>query len=50
MNKKAQWQQLVGLMPDAVEELCKEASRAGVVQPANYKFPGQIVISVSEEG
>lgn len=41
---------IVGLMPDAVEELCKEASGAGIVQPANFNSPGQIVISGSVEG
>jgi [acyl-carrier-protein] S-malonyltransferase len=41
---------IVGLMPDAVEELCKEASAAGIVQPANYNSPGQIVISGSVDG
>jgi [acyl-carrier-protein] S-malonyltransferase len=41
---------IVGLLPDAVEELCKEASNAGIVQPANFNSPGQIVISGSVEG
>jgi [acyl-carrier-protein] S-malonyltransferase len=41
---------VVGLMPDAVEALCQEASSAGVVQPANFNSPGQIVISGSIEG
>ena len=41
---------VVGLAPQAVEELCREASAAGVVQPANFNSPGQIVISGSVAG
>ncbi len=41
---------VVGLMPDTVEELCKEAAAVGIVQPANFNSPGQIVISGSIEG
>ena len=41
---------VVGLLPDAVEQVCKEASSAGVVQAANFNSPGQIVISGSVEG
>jgi [acyl-carrier-protein] S-malonyltransferase len=41
---------VVGLMPDAVEALCKEAASAGIVQPANFNSPGQIVISGSVDG
>jgi len=41
---------IVGLEPPAVEKLCREASAAGVVQPANLNAPGQIVISGSVEG
>jgi [acyl-carrier-protein] S-malonyltransferase len=41
---------VVGLMPDAVEAVCKEGSSAGVVQAANFNSPGQIVISGSVEG
>lgn len=41
---------IVGLAPDAVEALCQAASAAGVVQPANFNSPGQIVISGSVEG
>ena len=41
---------VVGLTPGAVEELCSEASAAGVVQPANFNSPGQIVISGSVAG
>src|ERR1051325_4171255 len=33
---------VIGLSPDKVEELCREASEAGVVAPANLKSPAQI--------
>ncbi len=38
---------VVGLSPETVEEICRETS--GVVQPANFNSPGQIVISGSVE-
>jgi [acyl-carrier-protein] S-malonyltransferase len=41
---------VVGLSAEATEELCREASAAGVVQPANFNSPGQIVISGSVDG
>jgi [acyl-carrier-protein] S-malonyltransferase len=41
---------VVGLEPAAVEGVCREASSAGIVQPANLNAPGQIVISGSVEG
>lgn len=41
---------VVGIAPDMVEAICREASSAGVVQPANFNSPGQIVISGSVEG
>src|SRR5512143_967909 len=41
---------VVGLEPAAVEKLCREASAEGVVQPANFNAPGQIVISGSVPG
>jgi [acyl-carrier-protein] S-malonyltransferase len=41
---------VVGLAADVVEDLCREASTTGVVQPANFNSPGQIVISGSVEG
>ncbi len=41
---------IVGLLPDAVEQVCKEASSTGIVQAANFNSPGQIVISGSMEG
>jgi [acyl-carrier-protein] S-malonyltransferase len=41
---------VVGLQSDQVEQICREASTAGVAQPANFNSPGQIVISGSVEG
>ncbi|MDZ4133287.1 MAG: ACP S-malonyltransferase, partial [Dethiobacteria bacterium] len=36
---------LMGLGRDTVEEICRKASSEGLVAPANYNCPGQIVIS-----
>ena len=36
---------VLGLEREKVEECCRLASDAGVVEPANYNCPGQIVIS-----
>jgi len=41
---------VVGLSPARVEELCAQAETAGIVRPANFNSPGQIVISGSLEG
>lgn len=41
---------VIGASPEAVEEACREAAAAGVVQPANFNCPGQIVISGSIPG
>jgi [acyl-carrier-protein] S-malonyltransferase len=41
---------IVGLGPEKVENLCKEASSEGIVQCANFNSPGQIVISGSISG
>ncbi len=38
---------LMGIEEDTVFELCAKASEAGVVEPANYNSPGQIVIAGS---
>lgn len=35
----------MGLDPDQVEAICRQASDAGVIQPANFNSPGQIVLS-----
>jgi [acyl-carrier-protein] S-malonyltransferase len=41
---------IVGPDPAAVQEMCREASAEGIVQPANFNSPGQIVISGSVAG
>jgi [acyl-carrier-protein] S-malonyltransferase len=41
---------VVGLDSKSVEELCAAASESGIVQPANFNSPGQIVISGSVPG
>lgn len=41
---------IVGLTPEAVGEICLRAGTEGIVQPANFNSPGQIVISGSTAG
>lgn len=41
---------VIGLDPQTVEALCREASSTSIVQPANFNSPGQIVISGSVDG
>ena len=41
---------IIGLESSVVIECCNEASSDGIVQPANFNSPGQIVISGSVEG
>ncbi len=41
---------IIGMEDSDVEALCAKASEAGIVQPANFNSPGQIVISGSEAG
>jgi len=36
---------VIGLSPELVEEACREAESAGLVRPANFNSPGQVVIS-----
>lgn len=36
---------ILGLDREAVQEICDQASKKGVVQPANYNAPRQVVIS-----
>src|SRR5690348_11881908 len=36
---------LLGGNPDAIREACREASEIGIVAPANFNAPGQIVIA-----
>ena len=38
---------IIGLSSEQVDKICKEASKVGVVVPANYNSPEQIVISGS---
>lgn len=38
---------ILGLDPQGIENVCKGASVEGIVQPANFNCPGQIVISGS---
>ncbi len=41
---------VVGLAPGVIDDVCREAAAEGIVQPANFNSPGQIVISGSVEG
>jgi [acyl-carrier-protein] S-malonyltransferase len=41
---------VIGLDSKKLEEICKTASEAGVVQVANFNSPGQLVISGSLDG
>ena len=41
---------IIGIDPKTIEEVCLEASAEGIVQPANFNSPGQVVISGSVEG
>jgi [acyl-carrier-protein] S-malonyltransferase len=41
---------LLGLSPDAVRDICVQASEAGIVVAANFNTPVQTVISGSEAG
>jgi [acyl-carrier-protein] S-malonyltransferase len=36
---------VMGLDPEAIEAICKEAANGEIVSPANYNAPGQIVIA-----
>lgn len=40
---------ILGLESEVVEECCKNASDIGIVEPANYNCPGQIVIAGAVE-
>jgi [acyl-carrier-protein] S-malonyltransferase len=35
---------VIGLEDEIVEKVCFKASRMGIVEPANYNYPGQVVI------
>ncbi len=41
---------VLGPAPEKIAEACIEASEIGIVQPANFNSPGQVVISGSVEG
>lgn len=41
---------IIGLSEETVGQICKDSSQHGIVQPANFNSPGQIVISGSIEG
>lgn len=41
---------IIGLDDNVVEDICKEASADGIVVPANYNSPGQLVISGETAG
>ena len=41
---------IIGLSKPDVEDICSQAAGAGMVKPANFNSPGQIVISGSIEG
>ena len=41
---------VVGIPPGGIDEICREASAAGIVQAANFNSPGQTVISGSVAG
>lgn len=49
-EKRGTMAAVVGLNSGTVEEICTQASTAGVVKAANFNSPGQIVISGSPEG
>lgn len=40
---------VLGLPGDQVAEICQQASVVGVVEPANYNCPGQVVIAGQQE-
>ncbi len=41
---------LIGVTPEIAEKICAEAASEGIVRPANFNCPGQIVISGSISG
>lgn len=41
---------ILGLENEVVEEICHEAQKTGVVEPANYNSPGQLVIAGTVAG
>ena len=49
-ERKGTMAAVVGLAPDDIDGICREASSAGIVQPANFNSPGQVVLSGSVDG
>ncbi len=41
---------IIGLADEQVEEVCRQAADAGVIVPANYNSPNQVVVSGSISG
>jgi [acyl-carrier-protein] S-malonyltransferase len=41
---------VLGITPEIIREVCMEASASGIVQPANFNSPAQIVVSGSVAG
>jgi len=41
---------IMGIDDNEIEKICKEASSSGVVVPANYNCPGQLVVSGDKDG
>jgi [acyl-carrier-protein] S-malonyltransferase len=41
---------ILGLDSEQIKQVCSDASAAGVVEPANFNAPGQIVIAGTAEG
>lgn len=41
---------IIGIKSSLIDEICAEAKVAGIVQPANFNAPGQVVISGSIPG
>lgn len=50
INQPGTMAAIIGMEGGDVENICKDASAAGIVQCANFNSPGQIVISGSVEG
>lgn len=48
VERKGGMAAIIGLSPEDVTRICKKASDGGVVVPANFNSPGQVVISGDE--
>jgi len=49
-TRKGTMAAIVGLPVADLEDVCREASASGIVQPANFNSPGQIVVSGEVSG